>query len=263
MQVCRRYNPFHRTLSHSKCSCAKCCSRDCTTKRCSQKVNACFSPRIADARPCYDCPQPPYVPKYRKKVLKLSGNVKKTEVRNDDGDLTSILYTYNVCVNNCTGYPIDILRIAADIRILECGAERPLIGQGDCSCCFNTKDIDVLVQNKSQMCKCECDCKCKKDRRDCVEFDCNGIWIKLHDVAPGKSIVTVVVPLFNKHPKEPFPCTMLPALFTASIVQCLCDEERVLFQNSILIGEQPEDVECDEDSESSDDCCSDDCHCDE
>lgn len=257
MQVSRRYNPFRHGC--------RVVENTCDTKCSEKKVKACHSPYIAAARPCYKCPKPACVPKYRRRVLKMSGDVKKTEVKNEAGQITSILYTYNIELDNCTGYPIQELVLDADIRILECGAERPLIGQGDCSCCFDPKDIDVLVQNKSQVCNCKkrgCACKCKKDERDCVSIDCDGVHIKLFNVAPGKTIVTVVVPLFNEEPAEPFPCTMLPALYTARILQCFCEEKRVIYQNSILIGAQPHEVDCEDESESSDEDDSD-CSCDE
>lgn len=247
---------MHHRVAHKRPDWPAGCGerRHCQRNAC---IPACHSPRIGLARPCYGCRQPACVPKYTREVLKISGTAAQTAVKNCEQDTWSVLYTYNVALENRTGHTIGELHLDADIRVLECGAERPLIGKGECSCYFNTKDIDVLVQNKSRRCKCnrsECCCGFGKD---CVELDADCIHVKLHDLVPGTTIVTFVVPLFNECPEEQFPCKMLPALFTARVLQCICNEPRVVYQNSILLGDQPRHVQCDDESESdseSEDC---------
>lgn len=182
------------------------------------------------------------------KPLELSGSV--TVEKKEDEHGNEMIYTYDIVLCNCTEYPIELVTVDADFFIAECGINRPLIGQGACSGCFDAEDIDVFIDTPSKCCDCRCFCDCAGADRDCVDFDGEGVRIKMFDVAPGQSSIKIVVPLVDEECETPFPCTMLPSLITASLEQLSCKRSIVLYQTSVLVGDSPKSIACSTDCDS-------------
>ena len=203
------------------------------------KFKSCYSAYTCSARPCYTCcPTKECKPKIPKNALKVCGSVKKTNVFDKDRKIATVLNTFYLQVQNCTGKTIKDVWLDIDIRVLECACAEPVMGDGSCSGCFNPDEIRVLTGTKAASC---CDPCCPPPEK---WVDEDGVHVILEKVNPGTSIVTIIVPLQNPQRLCPPPCSLLPSLFTLKIVKSFCDDHKVLFQTSTVIGCNPSQICC-------------------